>query len=198
MEKIILASNAPRRREILEMVGIDFEIDASDIDEDIGVDEPVGLVSELSKRKAHAVEKNHPGCVIIGADTVVAVTMADGRESILGKPADADDASDMLFSLSGKTHRVHTGVTLLHIGADGSVTEEKTFCETTEVTFYPLGDRDIEAYVATGEPLDKAGAYGIQGRGAILVKEIKGDYLNVVGLPLARLWRELFNGKEEA
>ena len=191
MKQVILASNSPRRREILSLSGMDFLVDAADVDEDIPVDDPAKLVRKLSHRKAEAIAHRHADSVIIGADTVVAVDLSDGGESqILGKPADEKAAFDMLRLLSGRTHQVHTGVTIISTDGDGRIVDKRTFSETTEVTFYPLSDDEIRSYILTGEPMDKAGAYGIQGRGALLVKKIDGDYLNVVGLPLSRLWRE--------
>ncbi len=187
-KKIILASNSPRRREILTQGGYEYEVDAADINEDLGISDPVKLVEELSYQKALATAKNHPGCVVIGADTIVSF---DGL--ILGKPGDEQGAVDMLKKLSGQTHQVITGVSVLSVSDDGADIKKVTFHEITDVTFYPLDDEEIAAYVATKEPMDKAGAYGIQGRGALLVKKIDGDYLNVVGLPLAALSRALLS-----
>ena len=194
MNRIILASNSPRRKELLKLAGLEFVVDAADIDENIGQEDPEELVKELSYRKAYAVAGRHPDAVIIAADTVVAL-----EDTILGKPADPEEAKQMLSLLSGRTHRVLTGVTILmpesrepsQASGDDGRWEQKTFCEMTEVTFYNLTDEEMESYIATGEPMDKAGAYGIQGKGALLVKRISGDYNNVVGLPLARLWRVL-------
>ena len=184
MKTIILASGSPRRRELLAQIGIDFTIDVADVDEDIEADDPQSLVEELSRRKAKAVAARHPGTVVLGADTVV---VCDDR--VLGKPKDEDDALRMLTMLSGRTHQVLTGVSLVR-GADGRE-EERTFAECTDVVMYENGEDVLRSYIATGEPTDKAGAYGIQGRGAVLVKEIHGDYNNVVGLPVARVAREL-------
>ncbi len=190
MGRLVLASASPRRKELLEQAGIAFTVEAADVDENIDVTEPAAYVMELSRRKAWAVATrrgSEPGAkeeTVLGADTVV---VCDGR--ILGKPADAGDAVEMLRMLSGREHEVYTGVTLL--GADG----EKTFFECTRVVMYDNDEATIQAYVDTGEPLDKAGAYGIQGRGALLVKEIHGDYNNVVGLPVARVAREIGFGK---
>ena len=184
-KKIILASNSPRRREILTQGGYEYEVDAADIDENLGISDPALLVEELSYKKALAITDRHPDSIVIGADTVVAI---DG--DILGKPADEADAKAMLKKLSGRTHQVMTGVSLLE--TDGSVIIKKvTFHAVTDVTFYELSDDEIASYVATGEPMDKAGAYGIQGRGALLVERISGEYLNVVGLPLAALAQRL-------
>ena len=176
---IILASQSPRRRELMKYITDDFEVKVSDVDETLpdGVT-PSGAVMYLSKIKARPFASD--GATVIGADTVVAI---DGK--ILGKPADKADAAAMLGELSGKTHSVFTGVTVIKNGA-----EHTFYCET-KVEFYPLTDDEIERYIATGEPLDKAGAYGIQGYGSLLVKGIEGDYFNVVGLPVSRLCRLL-------
>lgn len=178
--KIILASGSPRRKEILENAGYDFEIVTADADESlksgISPDEAVKYLAEL---KGDAVRKVADG-VIISADTVVAF-----ENEILGKPKNEDDAFRMLKLLSGKTHSVYTGVCV----QNGE--KKAVFSEKTAVKFYELSDEEIIAYVKTGEPMDKAGAYGIQGKGAVLVEKIEGDYLNVVGLPLARLSRVL-------
>ena len=178
---VVLASASPRRRELLQRAGVEFIVRVSDADEHIEPDTPPHeAVMALARQKALAVAKTCPGDLVIGADTVV---VYDG--AILGKPADAADAARMLRMLSGKTHVVYTGVCL--VCAD----KEETFYEQTRVTFYPLTEQEIEAYVATGEPMDKAGAYGIQGRGCTLVQGICGDYFNVVGLPVAAVCRRL-------
>ena len=171
---LVLASNSPRRAQLLFDAGYTFVRRASDINESL----PAGLPPEqavelLAKRKGEAVGRRVDE-VLLSADTVVSL---DGH--ILGKPTDAEDACRMLHLLSGKTHEVYTGVYIQ--GAK----ENFLFHETTEVTFYELTNAEIEAYVRTGEPMDKAGAYGIQGKGALFVERINGDYLNVVGLPLA-------------
>ena len=176
---IILASASPRRRELLERIGItDFTVAAPNVDESVepGLS-PADMVEELSLRKARtAAEHFGPDDLIIAADTVVAL---DG--AVLGKPRDGDDALAMLSALSGREHRVYTGVTVLR--GDKAVTQH----EETAVTFRALSPDEIRGYIATGEPLDKAGAYGIQGVGALLVSSIRGDYSNVMGLPLFRL-----------
>lgn len=180
---LILASASPRRKEIMQTAGLEFSVFVSDTDETL----PDGIsasdaVTELSYRKALAVAKTHPDDTVIGADTVVAL---DGN--ILGKPSDKDDAARMLRSLSGKTHKVFTGVCIIR---NSEVTK---FFEETDVTFFQLTDEEIDAYIDTNEPMDKAGSYGIQGKGCALVKGICGDYFNVVGLPAARLLKELKN-----
>ena len=172
---IILASKSPRRRELMKYITDDFECTAADVDETLpdGIS-PEDAVIYLSKIKAQPFADGEN--TVIGADTVVA---ADGK--ILGKPRDAEDAKAMLSFLSGRVHSVFTGVTVIK----GSKCE--TFFEKTDVEFYELNDADIEKYVSTREPMDKAGAYGIQGYGCLLVKRINGDYFNVVGLPVSRL-----------
>ena len=178
---VVLASASPRRRELLQTAGVDFTVKVSDADEHIEPDTPPHeAVVSLARQKAQAVAKACPNDLVIGADTVV---VYDG--AILGKPADAADAARMLRMLSGKTHVVYTGVCLLY----GK--KEETFFEQTQVTFFPLTEQEIDAYVATGEPMDKAGAYGIQGRGCTLVQSICGDYFNVVGLPVAAVCRRI-------
>jgi len=177
----ILASASPRRRELLALAGIPFEVRASHVEERI---DPAWSAAEaarnLAAQKAADVAAGFPGACVIGADTVVEIA---GR--LLGKPLDAADAARMLRLLSGREHRVVTGV-CLRLGQ-----AERAFAQETLVRFYPLSEAEIEAYVRTGEPMDKAGAYGIQGRGALLVEGVTGDYFNVVGLPVARLAREL-------
>jgi len=175
---VILASKSPRRRELLKNI-CDFQVREALCDENCSETDPEKLVRILSERKASAVSASAED-VVIGADTVVAV---DGM--ILGKPKSAEDAKKMLSALSGKTHQVFTGVTVIR--GDKKV----IFSECTHVTFYPLGEQIIDDYIATNEPFDKAGAYGIQGRGCLLVEKIDGDYFNVVGLPVARLYRTL-------
>ena len=172
--KIYLASKSPRRREILNNMGIEPVVCVSDADEDIDVSDPAEAVRELALRKVAAVSGKIPdGALAIAADTVV---YADGR--ILGKPADDADAADMLRMMSGSGHDVYTGVAISYRGRTVSGAER------TEVVFRTLSEEEISAYVATGEPRDKAGAYAIQGGGAYFVRRINGDYLNVIGLPV--------------
>ena len=179
--KLILASGSPRRRELLEKLQIPFEVIVSECDETVPDGLPCEQAAELlAKRKAAAVAAHHPDAAVIGADTTV---ILDGE--ILGKPADEADCKRMLRALSGRTHRVITGTAVICAG------KCESFSETTEVTFYPLTEAEIDAYAASDEPYDKAGAYGIQGQGMLLVQEIRGDYYNVVGLPAARLARLL-------
>lgn len=181
MKKIILASASPRRKELLTLAGIDFTVQQADIEEKIAPDlKPFEVVKQLAFQKASAVAEKSKDCIVIGSDTVVSLD-----NKILGKPKSENEAKEMLKLLSGKTHKVYTGVAI--------ISDEKnvSFYEETEVEFYELTDREIADYVATGEPMDKAGAYGIQGKGCVLIKRINGDYFNVVGLPVARLYREL-------
>ncbi len=180
--RIILASASPRRRELIENLKIDFEVRTADCEEITVPEElPEDTVKRLSLTKARCVaELEGDDAVVIGADTVVAI---DGK--ILGKPADENEAAEMLKLLSGRTHRVYTGLAV--IGGGKTVNE---YVET-EVKFYDLTDSQIKRYIATGEPMDKAGAYGIQKYGSLLVEEIRGDYFNVVGLPVGRLDRVL-------
>ena len=172
---LILASGSPRRRELLERIGLRFTVQAADVDERLLPGLSAGeQVMRLSRRKAEAVAAGQPQeAVILSADTVVVL---DG--AILGKPADAAEAKEMLSALSGRSHLVLTGVTVRR-GEN-----EQTHCEETEVRFRPLSETEIDAYIATGEPMDKAGAYGIQGYASVFVEKIVGDYFNVVGLPL--------------
>ena len=177
---LVLASASPRRREILQTTGFDFTVRVSDTDETIASGTPPQeAVQLLAKQKAAAVAADCPDDIVIGADTVVTL---DGE--ILGKPHDTADAARMLRQLSGRTHDVYTGVCIAQAGGT------ETFYACTRVTFYPLTEKEIADYIATGEPMDKAGAYGIQGRGCTLVEKIDGDYFNVVGLPVAGLCRK--------
>ena len=176
---IILASKSPRRRALLEQMGVrDFRIITPDIDEHMDrALPPAELVRQISLEKAQAVAAQaDPNTVVIAADTVVAL---DG--AVLGKPADEEEAFRMLSLLSGNRHQVYTGLTVLR--------GEQVFSqwEETAVTVRPLTAEEIEAYIATGEPMDKAGAYGIQGYGSLLIEGISGDYYNVMGLPVCRL-----------
>lgn len=176
---MILASQSPRRIELMREAGFDVQVIPADIDESARPGEgPFELVERLARAKAEAVSSAHaaPGETVVAADTIVAL---DGE--LLGKPADEADARRMLRALSGKTHQVATGVCIAHGERIDS------FVDITDVTFYELSDAEIDAYVATGEPMDKAGAYGIQGFGALLIEGIQGDYYNVMGLPVCRL-----------
>jgi septum formation protein len=181
LEHLILASSSPRRKELLENIHLSFEISSSDVDESFSEGmSAMDVVMELAERKALAVAKNHPSAVVLGADTIVVL---DGI--ILGKPKDEQEAKEMLRQLSGNTHEVYTGVSIV------TPVKSTRFYEKTIVTFWELTESEINMYASSGEPLDKAGAYGIQQLGSFLVKEIQGDYYNVVGLPVSKVVREL-------
>ncbi len=185
--RYILASSSPRRRELMEKTGIPFEVIPSGVTEKITAEEPAEIVKELSLQKAQDVYdhlEDPKDCTVIGADTIVFY-----HGEILGKPADKNEAYDMLSLLSDRTHQVYTSVTLIKNESGKETT--RSFHEKTDVTFYPISKEDLHRYVDSGDPLDKAGAYGIQGDFCIHVKEIRGDYSNVVGLPVGRLYREL-------
>ena len=174
MEKIILASASPRRAELLSAIGADFEVHITDADERVPASlSPSEQVSMIAKRKCAAVAPLYPENAVLAADTLVSL---DGI--VLGKPHDEREAMDMLRTLSGRWHKVFTGVCVMRGGFEAC-----EFCETS-VLFRELTDEKISRYVASGEPMDKAGAYGIQRLGALLVEKIDGDYFNVVGLPL--------------
>ena len=217
-KKIILASASPRRRELLTQIGLDFEVVVSETEEKITSTEPAKVVEELSAQKAEAVweklcsttasqgsvtnaerldegsevfeseqtsgETTITDIIVLGADTVVA---CDGK--ILGKPADTEAAAAMLTMLQGRGHEVYTGVTILY--EQNGERKTLTFHEKTIVHFYPMTDAQIREYVATGDPMDKAGSYGIQGFCARYIRGIEGDYNNVVGLPVGRVYQEL-------
>lgn len=200
MSQIILASQSPRRKELLEQIGLEFEICPAKGEEVITKTIPEEVVMELSKQKAEEVAamvssfgEEHKDIttpsdiLVIGADTVVAY---DGK--ILGKPVDEADAKRMLKMLSGNTHSVFTGVTLVLIDKSGRA-GELVFYEKTDVKMHSMTEAEIDRYIATGEPMDKAGSYGIQGKCAIYVEKIDGDYNNVVGLPITRIYQELKN-----
>lgn len=180
MTKIILASASDRRKDILSQVGISYEVMPSSIDEDaIQADTPAALVEALSAAKAEDIaERLTKNFVIIGADTVVVKD-----NSILGKPSDEAEAAKMLQMLQGNRHEVYTGVTLISVSPEGKGLID-TFHVRTIVDMIPMTAAQIDAYIKTGEPMDKAGAYGIQGRGAAYIQDIAGDYYNVVGLPM--------------
>ncbi len=186
--KIILASASPRRRELLGQIGIGFEVRISNVEERVTTVEPAAVVEELSRQKAEAVyaslEADAEDVLVVGADTVVAL---EGQ--ILGKPSDPEQAAEMLRRLAGNIHGVYTGVTLLYRSGSGMV-QRRVFHESTKVEFFPMTEEEIRRYVQSGECMDKAGAYGIQGLFARYVKKIEGDYNNVVGLPVGRLYQE--------
>lgn len=182
MNKIILASASPRRKELLEQIGVTFEIVKANGEEIITSSIPTEVVKELSIQKAKEVAGRCNGTVIIGADTVVAVD-----NQILGKPKNPADAMRMLQLLQGREHQVITGVAVLLLESEKMI----SFAQTTKVRVFPMSNVQIEQYIASGEPMDKAGAYGIQGRFAAYVLGIEGDYNNVVGLPVGRLYQEV-------
>lgn len=179
---MILASQSPRRKELLSIIAERFSIIPANGEEYIpDGTPPKDAVMLLSRQKATEIYSLYKGETIVAADTVVVI---DGI--ILGKPRSREEAFSMLRRLSGREHLVYTGVCVIY--PDGAVS---SFAEETRVEFYPLSDKDITDYIATGDPMDKAGAYGIQGRGSVLVKGIVGDYYNVMGLPVGRLYHEL-------
>jgi septum formation protein len=175
--RVVLASASPRRRQLLNLIGIAHEVLPANIDETLRVREtPRRHAERLAREKASAIAKRDPDLITIGADTIVVV-----NRKVLGKPRDADDAARMLALLSGREHTVTTAVAVSRGKKLRSAVEE------VRVKFRRLRDDEIEAYIATGEPMDKAGAYGIQGYGATIVERIEGDYFAVVGLPIVRL-----------
>ena len=175
--RVILASQSPRRRQLLDLVGITHEVRPADVDESLVLGElPEQYVERLAREKAEAVAASERNAVVIGADTTVVID-----DTVLGKPLDVGDAERMLRVLSGRSHTVMTAVAAAY---DGLVVSG---VELVDVTFRPLDDDEIRSYVATGEPMDKAGAYGIQGYGATIVRRIDGDYFAVMGLSLMRL-----------
>ncbi len=179
--KLILGSSSPRRQELLRQVHIPFLVRTTDVDESsIQETNPQEMVKQLALLKAESVRRENPKEVVLTADTIVCF-----EDEILGKPKNKEEAFEMLTMLSGKEHDVFTGVSIQ------SSTDQQVFFEKTKVAFWPLSPEEIEWYIATGEPFDKAGAYGIQGSGSIFVKKIIGDYFNVVGLPISRVVREL-------
>ena len=192
-DRIILASASPRRSELLKQAGLSFAVIPSKAKETITSTHPAEVVEELSSQKAWEVadrilrggEDVTDFDVVIGADTVVAVD-----HQILGKPVDHDDAANMIGMLKGRVHQVYTGVTLIVKGAKGNI-RTRTFHERTDVDVCPMTDDEIEDYISTPEPYDKAGAYGIQGSFGIYISGIHGCYYNVVGLPISRLVHEL-------
>ena len=174
--RLILASQSPRRAELLARLGLTFEIMPADIDESQRDDEtPPAFAERLAREKAQAIASRHPTATVIGSDTIVVID-----ELVLGKPRDHDDAVDMLMRLSGREHEVFTGVAVVAEGASHSAVER------VQVRFKQLSRSECEQYVATGEPMDKAGAYGIQGFGSANVASIDGDYFAVMGLPIVR------------
>ncbi len=203
MKQIILASASPRRKELLEQIGLEFEIVPAKGEEVITKTKPEEVVMELSRQKAlevagmvsqygtlHDDIMTPQDMLVIGADTVVAAENESGNPEILGKPKDEADAYRMLAMLSGKVHSVYTGVTLVFIDKSGKAGAH-TFYEKTDVHMRHMSELEIQRYIATGESMDKAGAYAVQGKSAIHIEKIDGDYNNVVGLPISRIYYEL-------
>jgi len=188
-KRLVLASGSPRRRELLEMIGLDFDVNVPDVHEtSLHENDPSRFVTEVALAKALSVSASCEDALVLGADTVVVL---DGR--ILGKPRDAADAARMLRALGGRTHEVYTGIALV----DSVTGLTKTGFERSEVTMKKLTEDEIDRYVVTREPADKAGSYGIQGLGAIFINHIRGCYFNVMGLPLARLYQMIGELSEE-
>lgn len=191
--KFILASQSPRRKQLLGELGITFEVIPARGEENVTKTVPSELVEELSRQKAEEVmlriiadnPSEHENLVIIGSDTIVA---ADHK--ILGKPSDTDAAREMIREIQGAVHQVYTGVTVIRV-ENGEPEEMNIFHECTDVDVWPMTDEEIENYIRTPEPYDKAGAYGIQGTFGVFIRGIRGDYNTVVGLPVARLYHEL-------
>lgn len=185
MREYILASASPRRKELLSQIGIDFRIDISGANEITSSDKPEDIVKDLSYIKAMDVfRRQNKDAVVIGADTIV---FANGK--VLGKPKDISEAYEMIHMLQGTVHHVYTGVTL--VWSENTDIRHKSFYEMTEVEIYPMSDNEMNQYVSMKEPYDKAGGYAVQGYFARYVKGINGDYNNVVGLPVGRLYQEL-------
>ena len=182
--KLILASASPRRKELLGKIGLEFNIIPAKGEEVVTKNLPWEVVEELSFQKAKEIaDMQMEECIVIGSDTIVAK-----GEKIMGKPKDEADAYQMLSEIAGDVHQVYTGVTLIRTGKEPKVI---TFAEKTDVHLYPMSEKEIYSYIATKDPMDKAGAYGIQGDFAIHVKGIEGDYYNVVGLPIGKVYQEL-------
>ena len=189
MKSIILASASPRRKELLSQIGIEYEVIPSNTEEIITSALPCEIVMELAKQKAEDIvgKINTPGKIVLGADTNVAF-----NDKVMGKPSDKDAAVAMISMLENATHQVYTGVSLSYLKENGEICSH-VFYEKTDVVVYPMSKEEILAYVETGDCMDKAGSYGIQGAFAAYIKGIKGDYNNVVGLPIGRVYQELKN-----
>lgn len=181
-KKIILASKSPRRAEILRMAGIEFSIVPSEVDENIKVVSPKSYAYELSKRKSEDIFKKYPDSTVVGADTIVVID-----DQVLGKPKDEDEAFWMLKLLSGREHTVITGVTIINKN------NIESFASCSLVKMYDNDDYILKSYINTGEPMDKAGAYGIQGKGSILIEKITGCYYNIMGLPIEAVRKLKYN-----
>ena len=181
---LILASQSPRRQEILTLAGFEFSVCPADAEWAPEGLAPFDRVRELARSKAAQVAKSHPNSIVLGSDTMVVM-----GEKALGKPCDSEDAVDMLMSLQGRSHEVMTGVWIIETDELGNTVKEDGFTDVTTVDFWAFSEDEAREYVATGEPMDKAGSYGIQGRGMRLVKSINGDFFTVMGLPGGRLVR---------
>ena len=178
---IILASNSPRRKELLELAKVDFKIITKDVEEVLDKTKEVSKqIEQIAYTKANAVAVDYPECLVIGADTVVVI-----NDQILGKPKDKEDARRMMKMLQNNTHQVITGVALCYKG------NVELFHEVTNVIFYPMTDEEIENYINSKDIYDKAGAYAIQGEAALYIQSIVGDYYNVMGLPISRLYKKI-------
>ena len=182
-KSLILASGSPRRRELISSFGIPFQVVVPDVDEEVAIENPELLVRHLAEKKAEAVAKSWPDHVVLAADTTVAVR-SQGQFRILGKPRDEADAEAMLDILQGRTHLVATGFCIVC----QAVGIKEVESAVTAVKFRAISPGEIEAYVKSGEPMDKAGAYAAQGKGAALIQSVEGSYTNVVGLPLAEVY----------
>ncbi|MBQ7795898.1 MAG: septum formation protein Maf [Lachnospiraceae bacterium] len=184
---IVLASASPRRLELLRQIGIEPEVIVSHVEEVVTSSVPGEVVMELSRQKAEDVAKDQePGTLVIGSDTVVAV---DGR--ILGKPHDHDEAEAMIRSIEGRTHQVYTGVCMVLRGTDGEGDQSMNFFDETDVEVYPMSDEEIHDYAMSEEPMDKAGAYAVQGFFGRYIKGLRGSYANVMGLPISMVYQEM-------
>ncbi|MHC1747561.1 MAG: nucleoside triphosphate pyrophosphatase [Cellulosilyticaceae bacterium] len=183
MKKIILASASPRRKELMQLLNIPFEIKTKNIEEIIDETKlPQEIVEDLAYQKAYAIAKENPNSLVIGCDTIVAVDT-----KILGKPKDENDAFHILKGLQDRSHKVYTGITMMCLAQNLCY----QFHDSTEVTMKAISEEEIKRYIATGEPMDKAGAYGIQGYASVFISKITGDYFNVVGLPVQKLYDAL-------
>ncbi len=186
---IVLASASPRRLELLRQIGIEPEVIVSHVEEVVTSSEPGEVVMELSRQKAEDVAKDQPeGTLVIGSDTVVAV---DGR--ILGKPHDHEEAAEMIRSIEGRAHQVYTGVCMVLKGENGAEDMVRNFFDATDVEVYPMTEEEILEYANSEEPMDKAGAYAVQGFFGRYIKGLKGSYANVMGLPISMVYQELKN-----
>lgn len=180
---LILASQSPRRKEILEMIGITFSIEVANVDETMNLDNDLTIeIQKLAYKKAKAIADKQSNSVVVGADTIVVID-----NEVLGKPINEEDAYKMLQQLSGRMHQVITGVCVLNQGVS------TTFFNSSDVVFNEMTDEEIWKYIKSKEPMDKAGAYGIQGIGGCFIKEIKGDFYSIMGLPLSSLYKILIN-----